>query len=348
MVYWGSKALVQPRLWSCRTRERHHPYRSGPTSDSMLKMFLREVSPGGTPEFWEKNWATLDLEAMVKVAVRNPLRPLFDRFLKPGQTILEGGCGLGYYVVYYSDKGFNVVGLDFAHRTLANLYRTHPGLQLITGDVARLPFRSGIFDVYYSGGVVEHFEHGPEEALREAHRVLRQGGVLLISVPYYSPLRRLFSPFKRDWRRLRRPDLKGKEGLEFFQYAFTRAEFERRLRNAGLKTIETKAFSVLWGWKEAPGVSFIMGLVHRARRIGQAAAPSAGAVPGDAPAPLPAPTGGEGLLSRLLLAEDTSIPVFGALLRLAGLAGANMMMYVCVPDAAGKTEEKQHQAGVGR
>jgi len=295
----------------------------------MLKMFLRETEAGGTPEFWERSWKTLDFEAMVAAVATQPLRPMFTRFLKPGRIMLEGGCGLGHYVSYYSDQGYKVIGLDFAHRTLGELHRKRPALRLVTGDVARLPFQSGAFDIYYSGGVVEHFEHGPVEALREARRVLRPDGVLLISVPYYSPLRRFLALFKRDCRRLRRPDLKGIEGLKFFQYAFTRPEFKRRLRQAGLKTVETFAYSVLWGWKEMPGVELAMSVVHWARQSRRKSQPATVSASGK---PVTPAGGRSGMLWRLIISEDTSVPIFGKILRLLGLAGANLMMYVCIPD----------------
>ena len=41
-------------------------------------------------------------------------------------------------------------------------------------------FKNEEFDVYLSFGVVEHFEQGPIKALKEARRVLKKGGDLII------------------------------------------------------------------------------------------------------------------------------------------------------------------------
>ena len=156
----------------------------------MLKMYTTASSVGDTPAYWEENWAGGSLEEAVRFCEVDPLRPLLERHVPLESVVLEGGCGLGQYVVYYSDRGRKVVGLDFSRGTLAGLRRHRPDVRLCAGNVVRLPFRAGCFDAYFSGGVVEHFEDGPDTALREAWRVLRSGGVFLVSVPYCSPLRR--------------------------------------------------------------------------------------------------------------------------------------------------------------
>ncbi len=52
-------------------------------------------------------------------------------------------------------------------------------------------------------------------------------------------------------------------------------------------------------------------------------------------APPPAPPSPPSILKRLVVGEDDSIPVAGAVVRVLRWAAANMMMYVCVPAAPG-------------
>src|SRR5437867_7554908 len=138
----------------------------------MLKMYHNQAHAGSTPDFWEGNWETNPFEDSVRFCVNDPLRPLFEKYLKPDSLMLEGGCGTGNYVSYYTGRGHDVIGLDFAQRALKTLHERQPQLKLSGGDVSNLPFADETFDLYYSGGVVEHFEDGADRSLSEARRVL--------------------------------------------------------------------------------------------------------------------------------------------------------------------------------
>jgi SAM-dependent methyltransferase len=300
----------------------------------MLKMYHPTASDeraGGSPEYWEATWADGALAEALRFCEVDPLRPLFEEFLVPGALVLEGGCGRGQYVAYYAGRGVRMVGLDFATTTLSRLRRSHPDLRLCGGDVGRLPFRSGAFRAYYSGGVVEHFEGGPLDALREARRVLADEGVLLVSVPYQSPLRRLGVLGGHDRRRVAAVGQDGTgEERRFFQYAFSRAEFSALLRQAGFVVARTQGYAILFGLMELPFVGRAIEAAQRRRERRGVATPcpaDTDAVPARPASPPPLPR----LLKRLLVSEDASVPVLGASVRLLRWAAANMMMYVCTP-----------------
>ncbi len=75
------------------------------------------------------------------------------------------------------------LGLDYPSTATA-LYRTQPG---VFADAASLPLADGVFDTVLLLDVLEHLAE-PEAALREAGRVLRPGGSVLITVPFCYPL----------------------------------------------------------------------------------------------------------------------------------------------------------------
>ena len=292
-------------------------------------MYEERDHGGDTPDFWEENWEKENFEESVKFCKLNSLRPLFEKYSEPGSLMLEGGCGVGNYVTYYSAKGWRVFGIDFAQQSLKNLHKRQEQVCVSGGDVAKLPFADETFDIYYSGGVVEHFEGGAEMALREARRVLKKDGILLISVPYQSPLRRVLMPFKKDeWRRVEGAKVDNGQavsGKNFFQYAYKTPEFEKMLTDAGLKVIEKQGCGVLWGLYDIPFLNKNGELAtssenNKREEIG---AVNVEQLVKDEPV---------SLIKRLVVSEDASVPVLGLGVKFMRWATANMMMYVCVRD----------------
>jgi SAM-dependent methyltransferase len=93
-------------------------------------------------------------------------------------------------------------------------------------DARSLPFRAGEFDVVYAMSVIEHIEGdaGDRQAIRELIRVLKPGGLLLVSVPFgrqYVEQHRL--GFAGAARRT------GDQQAYFFQRIYDRQAFETRI-----------------------------------------------------------------------------------------------------------------------
>ena len=318
----------------------------------MLKMYLQRLHKGDSPAHWEETWEQSSFDEALRFCEHDPLRGLFEQYALPGSVMLEGGCGKGQYVAYHAGRGVQVVGLDFAQATLAKLRSRYADLMLCAGDVAALPFRNEAFDVYYSGGVVEHFETGAGPALKEARRVLRPGGVLLISVPYLSLLRRVLSPFKSTlWKEVPRAELdktENDEGKQFFQYIYTRREFEKELAAAGLRVIGTQGYGILWGLYDVASLQTV--IEKLANRNGGDPSPEAGsAIPSQVSISKPDQTRTNGelassalqtssrsTLKRLISDEDDGVPVLGIGVRFMRWACANMMMYVCQREDASR------------
>jgi SAM-dependent methyltransferase len=287
----------------------------------MLKMYHNDSHSGSTPDYWEGNWETGEFERAVAFCAVDPLRPLFEKYLRPDSLMLEGGCGLGNYAAYYAARGYRVIGLDFAQRALQTLKKRQPHLPVCGGDVSRLPFADKTFDVYYSGGVVEHFEGGARDSLNEARRILKDDGVLLISVPYHSPLRRLLTPFRgAEWRTVTGSAIDDPVGFRdkvFFQYAYRPNEFQHLLAAAGLKVVSRQGYAVIWGLYELP--FFVSPETND--YVGATSSSSSS----------PTTKGEPSLLKRLVVSEDASVPILGLGVKMMRWGAANMMMYVCRP-----------------
>ncbi|OLR91645.1 class I SAM-dependent methyltransferase [Actinokineospora bangkokensis] len=99
-----------------------------------------------------------------------------------GAVVLEAGCGEGYGADLLARTADRVVGLDYDATTAAHVAKAYPGVRTVRGNLAALPVRTGAVDVVANLQVIEHL-WDQEGFLLECHRVLRPGGVLLVTTP---------------------------------------------------------------------------------------------------------------------------------------------------------------------
>ncbi|MFQ5891078.1 MAG: class I SAM-dependent methyltransferase [Gemmatimonadota bacterium] len=100
-----------------------------------------------------------------------------------GELILDIGCGDGTYDYRIARRGALVIGFDLDRQKLRTATRHYvlPGLAFLEADADAMPVRSGSFDVVVSFCVFEHLRDD-ERVLTEAHRALRSGGRLLLTL----------------------------------------------------------------------------------------------------------------------------------------------------------------------
>jgi SAM-dependent methyltransferase len=107
------------------------------------------------------------------------------RPLDRSDAVLDLGCGTGGLVVAASHQAGKVIGVDIAARWLVVAHRRlqEAGVRnatLVCACAERLPFADASFDVVAANDVLEHSQH-QRELLREVRRVLRPGGLLLLT-----------------------------------------------------------------------------------------------------------------------------------------------------------------------
>jgi SAM-dependent methyltransferase len=95
-----------------------------------------------------------------------------------GEAVLDLGCGAGKFALYVGSRGARPAGLDVAPFFLARAARE---VDLVLGDLRRMPFRVGAYPCAYSLDVLEHLdEMGVCEVLLEARRTIGPRGRLFV------------------------------------------------------------------------------------------------------------------------------------------------------------------------
>lgn len=178
---------------------------------------------------------------------REILKSELERHLvsKRGLSILDVGCGAGGNIKILGEFGA-VTGLDISEEALKFAKTRGVFKNLVQGNAERLPFPDNTFDLISALDVLEHVPDD-QQALREIFRVLKKGGLALITVPAH---RWLWSRHDEALHHLRR---------------YTTDELREKLRKAGFRVAEHSHFVV-------PAIFFLVfqKILRRIRKIREA------------------------------------------------------------------------------
>jgi len=96
---------------------------------------------------------------------------------RPGERVLDVGCGPGIVTAALRRTGFEAVGVDLTPAMLREARSA--GVTCVRGDVTSLPFRSEAVDVALSRNTFHHLAD-PRRVLQEMARIVRHGGRVVI------------------------------------------------------------------------------------------------------------------------------------------------------------------------
>jgi ubiquinone/menaquinone biosynthesis C-methylase UbiE len=163
-----------------------------------------------------------------------------------GQKWLDAGCGTGRFSRWLAGKGCQVSGVDASPSMLAAArdaacavgFEDNPTFQHVE-TVERLPFDNETFDGILCSSVIEYVEV-PRRCLTELSRLLKSGGLLLLTVPNRSSLMRrslkgvfnVSRAFGRPWPRY----------LEISKHEYSRKEIRGFLEQQGFEIFHISAF----------------------------------------------------------------------------------------------------------
>ena len=180
--------------------------------------------------FWNTDLRYFSFARLLNLDYKDSSHPFhleIIRTINAHELVLDLGCGSAEIGREISNKGASYFGIDISTigLKLAADYRKE-GVSLTKCNVENIPFKDNSFDVVISVYSLEHFLY-PEKILREAHRVLKQNGrIMILSEAYDNPL--VYPPslcFSAISHLSFRDKIKSKRFKELFYHFYNRFKY---------------------------------------------------------------------------------------------------------------------------
>ena len=162
---------------------------------------------------------------------------MLSSHLKPGMTVLELGCGAGYFTQELARSGADIIAIDVSPELL-EIARTKCSSQNVEYQIQNayaLSYSEAVFDSVVGSSVLHHLEI--EEALRDIYRVLKPRGSIYFTEP------NMLNPQIAIQKNI--PWIKRKLGDSPDETAFFRWKLWRLLERTGYRDVQIDPFDFL-------------------------------------------------------------------------------------------------------
>jgi len=194
-----------------------------------------------------------------KSTVLKLLRPA-----KPGDRLLDVGCGTGHWSRIFASRGYEVTGIDICpEMSEVARSRDYPGCYFEIADACRLPFDNASFEVIAAMATLE-FVRDPELAVTEMFRCVKPAGSVIVGA-----LNRL-APINRQRIADKKEPYASARLFSPMQLRYMLAPYGRLRMDASKEHSKAKGAGLLSKfreklptWLRQPRGAFIVGEVHR-------------------------------------------------------------------------------------
>ncbi|MFL6414376.1 MAG: class I SAM-dependent methyltransferase [Bryobacteraceae bacterium] len=118
---------------------------------------------------------------------------------KPGERVLDVGCGTGQLTQQIADRGADVLGVDASPEMIGQARQNFPRLRFALQDAASMAF-DGEFDAVFSNAAL-HWILDAERAADSMARALRTGGRLVLEMGGRGNIRQIQQAVKAAFKR---------------------------------------------------------------------------------------------------------------------------------------------------
>lgn len=213
------------------------------------------VDPHAFHEFERSGWERASAhygDAFGALATQIAPAVLDAAGVSSGTRLLDVATGPGFMAGTAAARGAEVVGLDFSAGMIAEARKRQPAITFREGDAEALPFEAASFDAVVMNFGLLHLAR-PDQAIAEAHRVLRPGGRYALTV-WATPDQAVgFGMVLRAVREHGNPDVLLPEGPPFFRFSAA-DEFRATLERAGFSGVDVRTLPLTWRVSSAEGV----------------------------------------------------------------------------------------------
>jgi SAM-dependent methyltransferase len=154
-----------------------------PTNESLFRFYQHYLpEEGSSIESWQR---------MMQLVFERAAH-LIQHRIGTGR-LLDVGAGFGFFLAGMKGRGWEVMGVEISRKGM-DYAKKVLGLTVHPGPLEKIGFPENHFDAVTGFYIIEHLAN-PMAFLKECHRILKPGGLLLLRYPHTTPIKNLLHLF---------------------------------------------------------------------------------------------------------------------------------------------------------